>query len=108
MTPLPRTPQRYVRKPGSTAGTSRVRRDNPIPMTAMQLARWNANRNPPPRPLGAGDIIRATGEGAGGDEVDDGYLGAVRLAPRVVGTEARHVPLAVALRLVAAGLVEKV
>lgn len=55
-----------------------------------------------------GDTIRSTGDGAGGDEVDDGYLAAIRLAPRTVGLADGEVPMAVADRLYDAGLVRKV
>ena len=108
MTPLPKPAKLYVRKPGSTAGTSRVRRGNAIPMKPGEYLRWANRTRPSPPALRLGDTVQATGEGAGGDDVDDGYLGAIRLRPRAVGLGAGEVPLAVALRLVARGVVGRV
>lgn len=102
MTPLPKTtPQSYVRKPGSTAGTSRVRRDNPIPMTAMQHARWTARQRPT---VAIGTRLTAKPGTPPTDEMDAGFYAALQASPRLVGTGQGEIPLPVALRLVAAGL----
>ena len=86
--------------------TRRMRADNPIPMTSAAYLRW-LNKQPRPA-LYVGDTIRATGDGSAGNEMDNGYLGAIRLAPRCVGLADGQVPLAVALRLLRAGLVARV
>jgi len=103
MTPLPK-PQPTPR-PGR--GFVYARRDNFIPMTPSQRLRWE-NKRRPPVVLLPGDTVRASGEGQGRDEVDDGYLGAIRLQPRLVGLADGQVPPMVATRLLRAGLVEKV
>lgn len=118
MTPLP--------KPlANRGGTRRMRADNPLPMTSAQYLRWRARRRPTPMPLPTpaeieaglarifgrpywGDTVEPCAEGAVADEVDAGYLAAIRLAPRLVGTEAGQVPPAVAWRLYDAGLIRKV
>lgn len=99
MTPLP--------KP--TPALRRMRRDNPIPMTSAQYLR-HLNRRPGP-PTGRptwGARVAAAAEGSVDDEVDAGYLAAIRLAPRLVGTTAGQVPQEVAGRLFDAGLIRRV
>jgi len=118
MTPLPKPQPTPPRR-----GYTRVRQDNFIPMTASQRLRWENKRRTARRPIDTdvdaivarmqaapywNDTIRATGEGQGGDDVDNGYLGAVRQAPRLVGLADGQVPLEVARRLYGLGLVEVV
>lgn len=103
MTPLPKPTPRL----------RRMRQDNPIPMTSAAYLRW-LNKRPKPdltrlsRPYWGDRVCATPAEGAGGDEVDAGYLAAVRQAPRLVGLGAGEVPLVVAGRLYDAGLVRKV
>lgn len=114
MTPLP--------KP-TTRGTRRMRADNPIPMTSAAYLRWR-NKRPTPISMPAeaevasglkeifgrpywGDKIEAAGDGTPVDEVDAGYLAAVRMGPRKVGTGPGEVPMLVAHRLYDAGLIRK-
>jgi len=115
VTPLPKPQPAPARR-----GYTRVRSDNFIPMTASQRLRWENKRRAPPRPIDTdadaivarmqaapywNDTIRAAGEGQGGDDIDNGYLGAIRQAPRLVGLADGQVPLEVARRLYGLGLV---
>lgn len=104
MTPLPRP----------HSGTRRMRRDNPIPMTSSQYLHWSRTRAPAndndPSLTGTpfrGDSIRATDlSGQPDDDVDAGFLAAVRVADMKVGLAAGEVPDLVAFRLFLKGWVE--
>jgi hypothetical protein len=117
MTPLP--------KPTTTL--PRLRRQGDVPMSSAQYLRWRARRKQAtpimsrvtPEEAAAAiehlqgypywrDAVEATAnEAAPEDEVDAGFLAAVRLAPRVVGNDAGQVPMEVARRLYAAGFIRK-
>jgi len=104
-----------------------LRRLNPklhVPVTAAQKALLARRRAAPTRPPSddwiaaqlahsqgrpyPGDTIEAAAGGEVEDEIDAGYLAAVRKAPRVAGNEPGQVPMAVAHRLYDAGLVRRV
>lgn len=103
MTPLPKPKPTFYR----------TQRDNPTPMTASQYLRWKARHRrqaltpPDPRPFWL-DTVGPAGGGRAGDEIDAGYLGAIRQSPRLVGTADGQVPLEVARRLYGLGLIRKV
>jgi hypothetical protein len=117
MTPLPRT----------TPILPRLRRQGDVPMSSAQYLRWRARRKKATPIMSRvtteeaaaaidklqgypywRDVVEAAGPGTVEDEVDAGFLAAVRLEPRVVGTAAGQVPMEVARRLYEAGLVRKV
>ena len=125
MTPLPRP----------TPALHRMRPDNPVPMTSAQYLRWLARKSRPPAQLAVpskeeaaaaiahlqgmpfwrdlvcateSTVAPATVDTGAMDEVDASYLAAIRLEPAVVGTEPGQVPMEVARRLYAAGLIRKV
>ncbi len=98
---------------------------NDIPMTSAQYLLWRARRRPRPidvpTPADAAaaviklqgapfwrDTVESDGGGDVDDEVDAGYLAAIRKAPAVVGTGLGQVPMEVARRLHWAGLIRKV
>ena len=117
MTPLP--------KPTPTL--PRMRRQGDVPMSSAQYLRWRARRKR--RPMAARatpeeaaaaiahlqgypywrDVVEAVAGATAPtmDEVDAGFLAAIRLAPRVVGDDAGQVPMEVARRLYAAGFIRK-
>lgn len=91
-----------------------------VPLTYSQRARL---RRPTPKPMSMptdaeidtffarprlGDIVAAAQPGTVSDEVDAGYLAAIRLSPRPVGHSDGQVPSAVAWRLFEAGLIRRV
>lgn len=105
--PLPRlNPKLHV--PITAAQRALLARRRAIPMALPTQAEMDAffahSRG---RPY-AGDTIEATGPGEVEDEMDAGFLAAVRLEPRNIGLGTGEVPPLVADRLYDAGLVRKV